>query len=55
MMKDCTIQIQMPSGKVWQYNLTTEQAFKLSSYMQKMTSKNYQQEERGSLVGMFED
>ena len=38
-MKDCTIKIIMRSGKTWQYDLTAEQALKLSSYMRKMTAK----------------
>ena len=54
-MKDCTIKIIMRSGKTWEYDLTAEQALKLSSYMRKMTAKNYQQEERGTLASILGD
>ncbi len=53
---DCTIQITYNrTGRTFRYALNGEQAHKVISYIKKQLEPAVRQEQRGTLIGLFED
>ena len=55
-MKDCTIQITWNKSRHnYIFNINGSQAYKLVTYLKKLTSRTEPNEPRGTLAGFMED